>query len=234
MGKNNRKKKPETPDEQVERAAEMLRREDGDILEIPLDAIHDAPRNANRMTAGRYDLLRQAIGRHGFVQPVLVEVADAGGYRLVDGHHRTRVARELGLTKVPAVILARGDARAVALSMNRLRGEVDLAEAAVVLDELVHDGFAVADLGLTGFSEQEVADLLASVRDDSGIDDLDGVVAPTDTSGDAAAPDPTERPFVLELHFRSRADLGAAKKALRRAAGKGGDLADGLLRLSEG
>lgn len=219
------------PDDAVEKAAAFLRTEDGDITMLAVDAIVPAPRNANQMSAGRFAQLKGAIGSAGFLQPVLVQPGEkAGVFEIVDGHHRVQAARELGRAEVPVVVLPRGDARIIALSMNRLRGETNLAEAALVIDELVGEGISAEDLDVTGFSVAEINDLIASVRStEPELDDLDAAVQP-DATADAGG-SPVDRPFVLELRFRTRVDLAAAKKALRRAAGKGAELADGLLRV---
>ena len=48
-----------------------------------------------------------------------------------------------------------------------------------------------------------------------------------DTDSDA----PAAKPFSLEILFTNRDDLKRAKRALKKAAGKTGDFAKGLLRL---
>lgn len=201
------------------------------IIDAPIDLLDDAPLNANRMTPAKFAQLVESIKRVGFVQHVLVTpVLDR--FQVVDGHHRRDAMRQLGRTHVPAVVLEPGeDPRLVALALNRIRGETDLSVAAQVVTDLMEVMDAAA-MDISGFSERELASL---------VDALEGPREPTLADlAEAEIPEPVEepdsgdRPFVLELSFRSRADLNAAKRALRRAAGKGGDLADGLLRLAGG
>lgn len=201
------------------------------IIDAPIDLLDDAPLNANKMTPAKLDQLVQSIKRVGFVQHILVtSVGDR--WQIVDGHHRRRAMAQLGRTHVPAVVLEPGeDPRLVALALNRIRGETDLSVAAQVVTDLMEVMDASA-LDISGFSERELASL---------VDALEGPREPTladlaeaELPEPVEEPNPEDRPFVLELAFRSRADLNAAKRALRRAAGKGGDLADGLLRLAGG
>ena len=55
-------------------------------------------------TEDEYQRLTESIKNFGFVSPVVVVVRD-GKFVIVDGRHRLRIARELGLKKIPAVVL---------------------------------------------------------------------------------------------------------------------------------
>jgi ParB family chromosome partitioning protein len=48
--------------------------------------------------------LADSIRTHGILQPIVVEPADRGGYRLIAGERRLRAAALAGLTAVPAVV----------------------------------------------------------------------------------------------------------------------------------
>ncbi len=196
------------------------------LLPIDLALVRDAPRNANRMSEDTYDALLESIRRVGYVQPILVTTLPGGGYEVVDGHHRVRALRDLGWSSAGAVVLSgTEDPRLVALALNRLRGETDLSVAGLVIEELLDAGIDQTMLAISGFSSSELEDLVRAMGD----------VSPTIADlGDADFGEERPavvRPFVLELTFSGREDLTAAKRALRKAAGKGGDLADGLLRL---
>ncbi len=199
------------------------------ISQVELASLRRAPRNANRLAPDQYKLLVESIRRIGYVQPILVSVDEDGDHEIIDGHHRVVAMMELGMTNAQAVILAPGeDKRLVAMALNRLRGDTDLAVAGLVIQEMIGDGVDLSDLSISGFDEQECADLLEAVSatDDMTLDDMGDADMPEDE------PDSVARPFLLELTFRNRADLTTARKALRNAVGKGGDLADGLLRLA--
>jgi ParB-like chromosome segregation protein Spo0J len=199
-----------------------------EIKTIALARIELAETNPNSMDPEKYALLVRAISEVGFVQPVLVRpVRDR--FKLIDGEHRVRAARELGMEYVPCVIgtgdLVNDEQAAVTqIAMGRLRGDLDLAAVGRTMEGLLSSGWSMPELTLTGFSEDEIADLLEAAR--SATED---VLAGSDTT----LPDTSDiplRPFVLEITFESRASYTAAKRGLKRAAGSG-ELSEGLLRL---
>ena len=196
-------------------------------LTVDLTDLDPAPRNANVLPPAQYDRLVESIRRVGFAQPILVRPLAGGRYELVDGHHRTRAMRELGEPTIPAVVLeGNEDPRLVALAMNRLRGETDLAIAGLIIEDLIDDGVLADALSISGFSESELNDLVSAMQSsEPSLDDMDLGGQPE------APPDQVAKPFLLELTFTCREDLALVKKALRKAVGRGGDLADGLLRL---
>lgn len=195
---------------------------------LRLDDLVEDDSNPNKMDDDKVAMLVEAVRRVGFLQPILVRSMGAGKWRIRDGHHRARAAREAGLTEVPAVVFEGGDADDLALpiGMNRLRGELDIAKVADRVTELVDLGWAAPDFVVAGLSESEVADMLAMSKRAS--DDLDGEVAAFEE-----APVESRAPgaFVLELEFVDMESLKKAKKLLKRAAGKGNPLGVGLLRV---
>lgn len=203
--------------------------------QINIADLVDAPRNANRMSPAKRSALRDSIERFGFVVPIVAkELAFEGDrvrFEIVDGHHRRDVLRELGAADAWTVVLDRDeDPRVVALALNRLRGETDLAIASLIIAELVEEGLSSVDLAVTGFSDKELADLVSAANsaDDVELEDLSDAEMPEEIGS------PVAKPYLLDLSFRTKEDLAAARKALRKAVGKGGDLSDGLLRLIRG
>jgi len=199
------------------------------LRQIPLADLRDAPLNANRLAPEKYVQLVASIRRLGFVVPIVARDDEEGGFEIVDGHHRVRAVREIGeLAAIPTVVLeADEDPALAALALNRLRGETDLAVASLMIDEMLAGGvLEFADLAISGFTERELTDLVdALTQDEPSLEDVGASGLPEEIGT------PVARPFLLELTFRNRDDLAKARKALRKACGKGGDLADGLLRL---
>lgn len=197
--------------------------------QIKITDCREDAENANRMDDSMLATLSAAIGRYGFQQPALVRAFEDGSYRIIDGHHRIRAAKSLGWDAIPAIVVECDDneARVLQLGMNRLRGEVDLTAAARQIAELFEAGWAMPEVLLSGFSAEEVDALLRSTHAPDN-DPLDATLLGATRDAEEPAPD---RVWALELSFASKADLDRAKKALRRAAGKGGELGDGLLRL---
>lgn len=192
---------------------------------VPVASIVPPAHNPNVMREDDFARLRTNIQREGFLQPILVRRVPGGDpplWDVIDGAHRLRAAVEIGLRDVPCVVLPADypddKARLLQIGMNRLRGQLDLTEVAGVLAEL--DG---ADLALSGFSDSEIAGLLAAIAPP----DLSQIGADV---GDVLVDDDSDRApkFDLVLPFDSAADLKAAKRALKKAAGKGGTLTRGL------
>ena len=126
------------------------------IKRIGIDLLKEAKRNPNVMDDQKQLLLRKNLDKRER-QPLLVRPVD-GGFEIVDGHHRYYAAKELGKKDVPCVVEEMTDAEAMAasLSMNRLRGEVNLGMASEMLTELKGEGWSVDDLAFTGFTLEEI------------------------------------------------------------------------------
>jgi ParB-like chromosome segregation protein Spo0J len=199
-----------------------------DVRRILLDELVDAPVNANRMDPATYDMLVQATMLGRDLQPILVVPRDDGRYDIVDGHHRRNAARDAGYEDILAVVrpLDVSTVRALRLGMNRTRGTVDLGIARDEILALANEGWEVAQMALAGFQPAEVEDLIrsASTAVESALADAAGAAA-----DDAAEQDKAPRPFVLEITFDDKASYVLCRRKLRKAAGKNGDLARGLL-----
>ena len=195
------------------------------IERIPIGDLIEPDKNPNQMGAEEFRLLIEAIKRVGFLQPVLAR-PEGGKLRIVDGVHRYRAAKEAGMTVVPAVVGAFDDDEAAALQigMNRLRGELDLAKVAESMGELADLGWTRADLTLTGFSTEDVDELLRSLETEDPEDILTGASSEPDTS-------PEEKTFILEIPMSDVKALRSARRKLKKLGG--GDLGAGLLSLLE-
>jgi len=214
----------------------------GHDVKVPLDRLLAAPRNANRMDAARFAALQGTIAREGFLQPIVARALPSHDYEIVDGHHRVEAVRSLNATRkndapvvycyteLPAVVVDCTDEEAarLAVAMNRLRGELDLSEVGAIFTDLIDAGVDPELLKATGFSADQLDDLIASAT------------AELEESLPAAvdAPEPAEdsppKVWALELLFGDRKAYERCRRALRRAAGKGEELAVGLLRLVDG
>ncbi len=122
-----------------------------------------------------------SIREFGFKVPILVD----GGGVLIAGHTRLRAARQLGMDKVP--VIRAGDltpeqVRALRVADNKLH---ELAEWNMELLPIELKDLEVAnfDLGLLGFSDDELKELLAP----------EGTVGLTDPN--AEPPEPPEEPI---------------------------------------
>lgn len=73
---------------------------------ISISKIEADPNQPRKLfEAGKLATLKSSVKKHGIMTPLVVE-AVGGKFLLVDGERRFRVATELGLTEVPAVIIS--------------------------------------------------------------------------------------------------------------------------------
>jgi DNA modification methylase len=115
------------------------------------------------------DRMAAAIVEFGFRIPV---VARSTG-EVVDGHLRLKAARKLGLKTVPVVLsdeLSDVQIKAFRLIANRSVSWAQWDEELLSLElaELSEAGY---DLGLTGFSSEEIEELLAGITEDPATED---------------------------------------------------------------
>jgi len=108
--------------------------------------------NPNRMTDGQFLSLKRAIRKEGFCGVILVNKTPKG-LVIVDGEHRWRAARALGIKDVPCVVgeFSEERARSLTVKMNQIHGYWSAPELVELLDTLPD---SLEDLG---FSEHEFA-----------------------------------------------------------------------------
>ena len=129
----------------------------------PVDRLRPYERNARTHSPEQVAQIAASIVEFGFLNPILVD----GGAGIVAGHGRLMAARKLGLAEVPVVVLdhlTETQRRAYIIADNRLaeRAGWDEAVLAEELRALEHEG---VDLGLVGFSDEELDVLLAETEE---------------------------------------------------------------------
>ena len=127
----------------------------------PVDRLVAYTRNARTHSDEQIAQIAASIAEFGFNNPVLVDT-NAG---IIAGHGRLLAARKLGLDEVPVVVLdhlSETQKRAYILADNRI-GENAGWDDEILRDELAELKDADLDLAVLGFSEDEVAALLAEV-----------------------------------------------------------------------
>jgi ParB-like chromosome segregation protein Spo0J len=131
------------------------------IEQVPIDSLHPDPANPRRISEEELDSLERSIRQFGFVQPVLARREDGV---VIGGHQRLVAARRLGLTTVPVCFLDLSieQARLLNLALNKIGGSFDDALLARLLADL--QAMPEIDLTLSGFGEDEIADLLRSLE----------------------------------------------------------------------
>lgn len=125
----------------------------------PIDSLIPYARNSRSHGEEQIAQIAASIQEWGWTIPILCDEEGA----IIAGHARVMAAKKLGLAEVP-VMTARGwsDAqrRAYVIADNKLtlNSSWDMEALGAEFQELQGEGF---DLGLTGFGEDELADILA-------------------------------------------------------------------------
>ncbi len=98
-------------------------------VELPIKKLQGAPWNANRMDEAAIGRLRESISRYGLVQPLVVRPVGRSQYEVLGGNQRLRIIREMGVRRVPCIVVNLDDANAMLLAeaLNDIHGEDDLA-----------------------------------------------------------------------------------------------------------
>ena len=108
------------------------------VVELPIEALREAPWNANQIDAAMLQRLRSSISRYGLIQNLVVRRID-NGYEVLSGNQRLKLLREFNLSKVPCVIvdLDDGHARLLTQVLNHTHGSDDLGLRAELLREVL-------------------------------------------------------------------------------------------------
>jgi len=131
---------------------------------IPINKLILNTWNPNIMDSQTYQALSESFREFGDIDPILVR--DLGNkYQIIDGEHRYKIARDLGIDKIQCIVVDVSDTQAKRLTqiMNRTKGKDDPEKLMNLLDSL-----------LLELSEDEVVSGLPYSPDDlaSLIDDL--------------------------------------------------------------
>ena len=130
------------------------------VENVAIDRLRPDPANPRRISDDELESLTRSLRQFGFVQPVLARRDDG---TVIGGHQRLVAARRLGLTSVPVTWLdvSVEQARLLGLALNKISGSWDDALLARLLADL--QATPDLDLSLSGFGDDEVADLLRSL-----------------------------------------------------------------------
>lgn len=134
-------------------------------LEVwPIDRLQPYARNPRTHSDEQVDQLCRSMEEFGFTNPILVDDDDG----IIAGHGRLAAARRLGLEEVPVVVLnglTEDQRKAYIIADNKLPENAGWNEAQLseILAELEQAEF---DLSVIGFSDDELAELLAGADEE--------------------------------------------------------------------
>lgn len=108
-----------------------------EIVYIEVERLLPNPWNPNRMDD---DMLRkeiESIREFGFVDPITVRSHESA-YQIIDGEHRWKGAKVVGLTEIPCIVLDVTDevAEQLTIVLNDLRGKPNEERLAALVKDL--------------------------------------------------------------------------------------------------
>ena len=108
--------------------------------------------NPRKISAHDLKALRRSLREFGTVEPIVV---NRRSKTVVGGHQRVKAAEAEGIDSLPVVYVDLDETaeRQLNLALNRIAGEFDRESLAAILAGLSTAG---ADLGLTGFTDEEL------------------------------------------------------------------------------
>lgn len=130
------------------------------IVYVAVNAVKPNTYNPNRQNDHDYELLKQSMREDGFTAPIVVQ---EGTNEIVDGEHRWRAARDIGITEIPVVFtnMTLEQMRISTLRHNRAVGSEDPTLATDLLRDLRELGcldWAQASLGIDDAVLQKLLD----------------------------------------------------------------------------
>lgn len=141
-----------------------------DMQLVPLEKLVPYVNNARTHSPEQVTKLRSSLREFGFINPVIIDRE----YSVIAGHGRILAAKEEGITEVPCVFvdyLTEAQKKAYILADNRMALDAGWDEELLRIEIESLQG-ADFDVSLTGFGEDEIADLFAS-EEDAKEDDFD-------------------------------------------------------------
>jgi len=117
-----------------------------------------------------YEKLKKSVEQFGYVEPVIWNRTTG---KVIGGHQRIKVLKELGLTELECVVVEFDEEheKALNVALNKISGEWDKDKLALLIADLQGADF---DVSLTGFEPAEIDDLFkGSLKDRIKDDDFD-------------------------------------------------------------
>ena len=139
---------------------------------VPLSKLVPYINNARTHSPEQVTKLRSSLREFGFVNPVIID----RDYGIIAGHGRVMAAKEEGIEEVPCVFvdyLTEAQKKAYIIADNRFAQDAGWDEELLRIEIEALQGMDF-DVGLTGFNDDEIADLFdANGKSEAEDDDFD-------------------------------------------------------------
>ena len=132
------------------------------------------PRKDLKPGDAEYEKLKRSMEEFGYVEPIIWNKKTGN---IVGGHQRFKIFVDMNKKEVDCVVVEMDEEKEKALNiaLNKINGEWDNDKLAMLISDLQGSDF---DVSLTGFEEDEIADLFAKVGEkDIKDDDFDMTAA---------------------------------------------------------
>ncbi|WP_411328674.1 ParB/RepB/Spo0J family partition protein [Anaerofustis stercorihominis] len=137
----------------------------GTIVELDINKLNSSPLNNFKPIEGEnWEEFKKSIEENGILNPVIVRADGNGGYEILAGHNRIRAAKEVGLSKIPAIIKNVDDINAayIVADTNLQREKVSDLEKGwayrVIYEAIARQGQGKRNDLLNGLEVQKVDD----------------------------------------------------------------------------
>lgn len=173
------------------------------------------PRKDLKPEDEEYKKIKNSILEFGYVSPIIIN----SDMTVIGGHQRLKVLKELGYEQIQCIIvnLDKNKEKALNLALNKISGEWDDEKLEQILTELKETDI---DMNITGFSNDEIDDILKEVlgskEDDFDIEEaLNEIEEPITKAGDIwllgrnrlMCGDSTQKDDVMRLMNGQKADM---------------------------
>jgi hypothetical protein len=119
------------------------------------------PRKALKSGDPEYEKIKRSIQEFGYVDPIIVNQ----DLTIIGGHQRATVLKDMGYQEVDVIIVDvdKVKEKALNIALNKISGEWQMDKLKDLLLELENQ----IDIGMTGFDDQEIKELMAKM--DTGV-----------------------------------------------------------------
>ena len=138
---------------------------------VPVEKLIPYINNARTHSPEQLTKLRSSLREFGFINPVIIDRE----FNIIAGHGRVMAAKEEHIAEVPCVFvdyLSEAQKKAYILADNRMALDAGWDEELLRIEIEALQG-ADFDVSLTGFGEDEIADLFAGEEQSAKDDDFD-------------------------------------------------------------